>query len=64
MIRLIPRLKRMSIPMSVLNGFIPRERSSTAAAPIRPKTAPEAPTVSASGSSSSAPNAPKSSDVT
>jgi hypothetical protein len=63
MIRLIPRLKRISIPMSVWNGLIPRVRSSTAAAPMRPKTAPEAPTVSASGSSSSAPKAPKSSDV-
>ena len=35
--------------MSVCNGLMPRARSSTAAAPIRPKTAPEAPTVSASG---------------
>ena len=31
--------------MSVLNGLIPRARSSTAAAPISPKTAPDAPTV-------------------
>ena len=35
--------------MSVLNGLIPRARCSTAAAPMSPNTAPEAPTVSASG---------------
>ena len=39
----------ISSPMSVWNGLIPRERISTAAAPISPNTAPEAPTVSACG---------------
>ena len=53
----------ISIPMSVWNGLIPRARSSTAAAPISPKTAPEAPTVSASGFRRSAPNDPHSSAV-
>ena len=53
----------MSTPMSVLNGLIPRARCSTAAAPISPKTAPEAPTVSAFGVATSAPNAPHSSAV-
>jgi hypothetical protein len=57
------RLTTISSPMSVLNGLTPRERSSTAAAPIRPKTAPEAPTVGALGSTMSAPHAPASSDV-
>ena len=49
--------------MSVLNGLIPRARCSTAAAPISPNTAPEAPTVSPSGVATSAPNAPHSSAV-
>ena len=53
----------MSTPMSVLNGLIPRARCSTAAAPISPKTAPEAPTVSPFGVATSAPNAPHSSAV-
>ena len=53
----------ISSPMSVLNGLTPLERSSTAAAPMRPKTAPEAPTVGALGSTMSAPHAPASSDV-
>ena len=49
--------------MSVLNGLIPRARCSTAAAPISPKTAPEAPTVSDVGLATSAPKAPHSSAV-
>ena len=52
------RLTTISSPMSVLNGLTPRERSSTAAAPIRPNTAPDAPTVSASGVTINAPSAP------
>ena len=44
-------------------GSIPRARCSTNAAPIRPKTAPEAPTVTALGDSSSAPNEPASSEA-
>ncbi len=53
----------ISIPMSVRSGLKPRRCSSTAAAPIRPKIAPEAPTVGVFGSNSSAPNAPPSSAV-
>ena len=49
--------------MSVLNGLIPRARSSTAAAPMSPNTAPDAPTVFASGVTTSAPNDPHSSAV-
>ncbi len=49
--------------MSVWKGLIPRERSSTAAAPMSPKTAPDAPTVSAFGSTTSAPKDPASSAV-
>ena len=44
------------IPDAIVS--IPRARWSMNAAPIRPKTAPEAPTVIAFGESSSAPNAP------
>ena len=40
----------------------PRERWYTTSTPIRPKTAPDAPTVSAVGSSSSTPKAPASSE--
>ena len=38
--------------------LIPRFRITTAAAPISPNTAPEAPTVAAVGACSSAPNEP------
>jgi hypothetical protein len=44
-------------------GSIPRERCMTKAAPINPNTAPDAPTVTALGESSSAPNEPASSDA-
>jgi hypothetical protein len=57
------RLKMIRAPMSVLNGLMPRERSSTAAAPINPNTAPDAPTVGLLGSTTSAPQAPASSAV-
>ncbi len=40
-----------------------RARISTAAAPITPNTAPEAPTVSECGETSSAPNEPASSET-
>ena len=56
------RLMRISPPMPDWNGSIPRARISKNAAPISPKTAPEAPTVTRSGSSDSAPNEPASSD--
>ena len=42
---------------------IPRLRAITIAAPIRPKTPLEAPTTGVSGSSSTAPNEPASSDA-
>ena len=45
-------------------GSMPRARMARIAAPMRPKTAPEAPTVTASGESSSAPSDPPSSDTT
>ena len=40
-------------------GSIPRARCMTNAAPISPKTAPEAPTVTALGDTSRAPNDPQ-----
>ena len=58
-----PRLKMIRNPMSVWNGLMPRARSSTAAAPMSPNTAPDAPTVFASGVTTSAPNDPHSSAV-
>ena len=57
------RLITISPPIPAWNGSIPRARSSTNAAPMSPKTAPDAPTVCASGVTSSAPNDPASSDV-
>ena len=57
--RLIPSHRPR--PLSI--GLIPRLRMTTTAAPINPKIAPEAPTVSASGSTSSAPNDPASSET-
>ena len=49
------------IPDAIVS--IPRARWSTNAAPIRPKTAPEAPTVTAFGENSRAPNEPASSEA-
>ena len=63
MMKLIARLKRITGPMPDCIGSIPRARCSTKAAPIRPKTAPEAPTVTALGDSRSAPNEPASSEA-
>ncbi len=57
------RLKRMSGAIPDAKGSMPRARIWKNAAPMRPKTAPEAPTVVWSGSSSSAPNEPASSDA-
>ena len=57
--RLIP--SQSPSPLSMI--AIPRLRSTTTAAPISPKIAPEAPTVRASGSMSSAPNDPASSET-
>jgi hypothetical protein len=42
---------------------MPRERSSTAAAPISPKTAPDAPTVGTFGLMTSAPKDPHNKEV-
>ena len=63
MTKLIARLNRMTGPMPDCIGSMPRARCITNAAPISPKTAPDAPTVTAFGDSSSAPNEPASSDV-
>ena len=55
-------LIRISGPMPDAIGSTPRRRWSTKAPPMSPNTAPEAPTVTAVGLSSSAPNEPHSSD--
>ena len=57
------RLIRMSAPRPDRIGSIPRAYWSTKAAPMSPKTAPEAPTVTAWGDNSSAPNEPATSEV-
>jgi hypothetical protein len=44
-------------------GLMPRARCITNAAAIKPKTAPDAPTVTALGSSSITPNEPESSEA-
>ena len=59
MIRLIPI--QSGNPLAI--GSIPRLRMTATAAAINPKTAPDAPTVFASGESNSAPNEPHSSDT-
>jgi hypothetical protein len=51
-------------PMPVLNGSMPRDRMAMNVAAIRPKTAPEAPTVNWFGSSTSTSSEPPSSDIT
>jgi hypothetical protein len=56
------RLRTISIPIPVENGSIPRERMATKAAPMRPKTAPEAPTVGSLGSRTRTRNDPPISD--
>ena len=61
--KLRARLKTISPPMPVCSGLSRASAGSTASAPIRPKTAPEAPTVSARGSTSRAPKEPASSEV-
>ena len=58
------RLIRISGPMPVWNGLMPRDRMATNVAPIRPNTAPEAPIVTASLSRISVRNEPPSSDIT
>src|SRR4051812_34557650 len=57
------RLMTISPPMPAWNGSMPRARRSTNAAPIKPNTAPDAPTVVALKLSTSAPNEPASSAV-
>ena len=61
--KLSARLNRITGPMPDCIGSMPRARCITNAAPISPNTAPEAPTVAALGSSSSAPNEPASSEA-
>ena len=61
--KLSTRLIRITGPIPDCIGSMPRARCITNAAPISPNTAPDAPTVTALGSSSSAPNEPASSDA-
>ena len=63
MMKLIARLNRITGPMPDCIGSMPRARCITNAAPISPKTAPDAPTVTALGDNSSAPNEPASSEA-
>ena len=49
--------------MPAWNGSMPRRRSSMNAAPISPKTAPDAPSDGACGLAISAPNEPASSET-
>ena len=62
-VNVISRFRPIQIPRPLSIRFSPRLRATTAAAPISPKTAPEAPTVRLSGESSSAPNDPHRSDT-
>jgi len=57
------RLKMISGPMPFAITSIPRARPIMNAAPKRPKIAPDAPAVSESGVTSSAPNEPHSIDA-
>jgi hypothetical protein len=59
----IARLSRITGPMPDAIGSTPRSRWSTNAAPIRPNTAPDAPTVTEFGLSSSTPSDPHSRDA-
>ena len=63
-LKLMIRLSTISPPTPLWKIGIWRARISTAAAPIRPKIAPEAPTVGTWGDTSRAPNEPHSSDTT
>ena len=62
-VKLMTRLRRISVPTPLCMSGILRARISTAAAPITPKIAPEAPTVRLWGETSSAPNEPVSSET-
>ncbi len=62
-VKVITRFSTIQIPSPLSIRLRPRLRANTAAAAISPKIAPEAPTVRPSGSSSSAPNEPHSSDT-
>ena len=62
-VKVISRFRPIHSPRPLSIGLIPRLRMTTTAAPIRPKIAPDAPTVGAVGSSSSAPNEPASSET-
>ena len=53
----------MRAPMLDPNRAMPRVRSSRKSAAIRPKTPPDAPTVAARGSSTSAPAEPQSTET-
>ena len=60
---MISRLSPIQRPSPLSIGLMPRLRITTTAAPISPKMPPEAPTVSAFGSTSSAPNEPASTET-
>ena len=62
--KLMIRLSTISPPTPLWKSGIWRARISTAAAPISPKIAPEAPTVRACGETSRAPKEPHSSETT
>ena len=62
-VKVITRLSTIQIPSPLSIRLSPRLRTKTAAAAISPKIAPEAPTVSPSGSTSSAPNDPHRSET-
>ena len=61
--KVMAMLSRISGPIPERHGSTPRARCMTNAAAMRPKTAPDAPTVTESALSSSAPNDPESSDA-
>ena len=62
-VKLKRRLMTIRPAIGDRHGSIPRARITMIAPPISPNTAPEAPTVSECGVSSSAPNEPHSSEV-
>ena len=62
-VKVISRFRPIHSPSPLSIGFMPRARMTITAAPIRPKIAPEAPTVRALGSNSSAPKAPARSET-
>ena len=62
-VNVISRFRPIQIPRPLSIRLRPRLRATMAAPPIRPKTAPDAPTVRLSGYISRAPNEPQRSDT-